>query len=156
MNIQKVNISKVKTNPNNPRIVKDEKFAKLVKSIKEFPQMLEIRPIIVNNDFIVLGGNMRLKACKEAWLTDIFIIQASDLTEEQQREFIIKDNLGYGDWDMEMLEADWDLKELEDWGMDIPTLPDIDFDSIESNEDRENTKKVQNIVCPNCDHSFTL
>ena len=97
MNIETVKISAVKTNPNNPRVIKDEKFDKLVQSIKDFPQMLEIRPIVVNDDMIVLGGNMRLKACKEAGLKEVPIIKASDLTEEQQREFIIKDNVGFGE-----------------------------------------------------------
>ncbi len=98
MTIETVKISEIKPNPNNPRVVKDDKFKKLVKSIKDFPQMLNIRPIVVNDDMIVLGGNMRLKACKEAGLSELPIIKASQLTEEQQREFIIKDNLGYGEW----------------------------------------------------------
>ena len=93
MNIIKVKISEVKNNPSNPRILKDDKFRKLVQSIKDFPKMLEIRPIVVNNEMIVLGGNMRLKACKEAGLKEIFIIKAEDLTEYQQKEFIIKDNV---------------------------------------------------------------
>jgi ParB-like chromosome segregation protein Spo0J len=82
--IEQVKISKVKNNPNNPRLIKDDKFKKLVNSIKEFPEMLKIRPIVVNEDMIVLGGNMRLKACKEAGLKEVFIIKASELTEEQQ------------------------------------------------------------------------
>ena len=114
-----VKITEVKPNPNNPRLVKDEKFAKLVQSIKDFPQMLELRPIVVNDDMIVLGGNMRLKACKEAGLKEVPIIKASDLTEEQQREFIIKDNLGYGEWDWEMIANEWNAEQLETWGMDI-------------------------------------
>lgn len=96
MKIEKVKISAVKNNPNNPRIIKDDKFRKLVNSVKEFPQMLEIRPIVVNDEMIVLGGNMRLKACVEAGLKEVFIIKASELTEEQQREFIIKDNVSGG------------------------------------------------------------
>ena len=86
-------ISAIKPNPNNPRIIKDDKFAKLVTSIKEFPKMLELRPIVVNDDMIVLGGNMRLKACKEAGLKEVPVIKASELTEAEQREFIIKDNV---------------------------------------------------------------
>ena len=95
-------VSAIKRNPNNPRIVNDDKFKKLVKSIQDFPKMLEIRPIVVNDDMIVLGGNMRLKACKEAGLSEVPVVMVSDLTEEQQREFIIKDNVGFGEWD-------WDL-----------------------------------------------
>lgn len=111
-------ISKIKNNPNNPRLVKDDKFDKLVKSIKTFPEMLKIRPIVVNKDFIVLGGNMRLKACREAGLKEIPIIQASQLTEDQQREFIIKDNVGFGEWDWEMISAEWDVDKVEEWGLD--------------------------------------
>jgi hypothetical protein len=118
MNIESVKISTVKSNPNNPRVIKDDKFDKLVQSIKDFPQMLEIRPIVVNDDMIVLGGNMRLKACKEAGLKEVPIIKASDLTEEQQREFIIKDNVGFGEWDWEQLK-EWDGEELEAWGLDV-------------------------------------
>jgi ParB-like chromosome segregation protein Spo0J len=116
----KVSIKDIKPNPNNPRLVKDDKFAKLVQSIKDFPQMLDIRPIVVNKDMIVLGGNMRLKACKEAGLKEIPIIKAEDLTDEQQREFIIKDNVGYGEWDWQLIAKEWDTEKLNDWGLDIP------------------------------------
>ena len=108
-------LSDIKANPNNPRIIKDGKFKQLVVSIKEFPRMLEIRPIVVNDDMVVLGGNMRLKACKEAGLKEVPIIKASDLTEAQQREFIIKDNVGFGEWDMEALANEWDKDDLEKW-----------------------------------------
>ena len=118
--IQNVPINTVKTNPNNPRIIKDDKFAKLVKSINEFPQMLNLRPIVVNDDMVVLGGNMRLKACKEAGLKEIPIIKASELTEQQQKEFIVKDNVGYGEWDWDDLANNWDVDELTEWGLDIP------------------------------------
>jgi hypothetical protein len=118
--IQNVPINTVKANPNNPRIIKDDKFAKLVKSINEFPQMLNLRPIVVNDDMVVLGGNMRLKACKEAGLKEIPVIKASELTEQQQKEFIVKDNVGYGEWDWDDLANNWDASELEEWGLDIP------------------------------------
>jgi ParB-like chromosome segregation protein Spo0J len=120
MEIQKVKIQEVKLNPNNPRLIKDDKFKKLVKSIQELPEMLEIRPIVVNADMIVLGGNMRLKACKEAGLKEVPIIIADNLTEEQQREFLIKDNVSGGEWDFEMLANEWDVEQLEDWGLDLP------------------------------------
>lgn len=116
----KVPISQVKQNPNNPRVIKDDKFEKLVKSIKEFPEMLELRPIVVNDDMVVLGGNMRLKACREAGLDKIPIIKASNLTDEQQKEFIIKDNVGYGEWDWDDLANNWEAEKLEEWGLDIP------------------------------------
>jgi DNA modification methylase len=130
--IQNVPINTVKANPNNPRIIKDDKFAKLVKSINEFPQMLNLRPIVVNDDMVVLGGNMRLKACKEAGLKEIPIIKASELTEHQQKEFIVKDNVGYGEWDWNDLANNWDSEQLIDWGLDIPGF---DAEVIEAEED---------------------
>ena len=131
MNINKIKISEVKPNPNNPRIIKDDKFKKLVQSIKDFPQMLELRPIVVNENMIVLGGNMRLKACKEAGLKEVPIIKASELSEEQQKEFIIKDNVGFGEWDWDSLANEWEVEKLEEWGLDVP-----DFGTeIEAEED---------------------
>jgi ParB-like chromosome segregation protein Spo0J len=135
MKSQKVKISEIKANPNNPRVIKDDKFAKLVQSIKDFPKMLEIRPIVVNSDMIVLGGNMRLRACKEAGLKEVPIIMAEDLTDEQQKEFIIKDNVSGGEWDWSMLANEWDAEELGDWGLDVPTFaPAVDY-SILDDED---------------------
>jgi len=133
MKIEKVKISNIKTNPNNPRVLKDDKFTKLVQSIKTFPKMLEIRPIVVNDDMIVLGGNMRLKACKEAGLKEVHIIKASNLTEEQQREFIIKDNVGFGEWDWDMIANEWDTEEVESWGLDIPVFDNEE--ELEAEED---------------------
>jgi DNA modification methylase len=133
MKIDKVNISTVKANPNNPRVIKDDKFRKLVQSIKDFPEMLEIRPIVVNQDMIVLGGNMRLKACKEAGLKEVPIIYADNLTEEQQREFIIKDNVSGGEWDWELLASEWDTQLLDEWGLDLPETETIEV--LEAEED---------------------
>jgi len=130
MKTEMVKISEVKNNPNNPRVIKDDKFQKLVRSIKEFPKMLEIRPIVVNDDMIVLGGNMRLKACKEAGLKEVPIIKASDLTEEEQKQFIIKDNVSGGEWDWEMLQNDWNLDELNAWGLDVPISKDLDEEDL--------------------------
>ena len=112
MNISIVKIGEVKPNPTNPRVIKDDKFKKLVKSIQEFPQMLQLRPIVVNDEMIVLGGNMRLRACKEARLKEVPIIKASDLTEQQQKEFIIKDNVGFGEWDWDALANEWDENDI--------------------------------------------
>lgn len=111
-------ISEVKLNPNNPRIIKDDKFKKLVQSIKDFPEMLNIRPIVVNQDMIILGGNMRYKACKEAGLKEIPII-ITDLSEDKQREFLIKDNTSGGEWDWKVLANEWNSEELEAWGLDL-------------------------------------
>ena len=124
--IELIDINKIKSNPDNPRVIRDDKFKKLVKSINELPQMLKLRPIVVNDDMVVLGGNMRLKACKEAGLKEVPIIKASDLTEDQQREFIIKDNVGFGEWDWDQLANEWDEELLKDWGMDIPKFADIE------------------------------
>jgi hypothetical protein len=141
MRAEVIKISDVKVNPNNPRLIKDDKFAKLVQSIKDLPQMLEIRPIVVNSDMVVLGGNMRLKACKEAGLKEVPIIIADNLTEEQQREFLIKDNVSGGEWDWQMLQNDWDTEQLNDWGLNVPTFEtqdysdrneEIDIDSLDS------------------------
>jgi hypothetical protein len=143
MEIKTVKLSEVKSNPNNPRIIKDDKFSKLVKSIKEFPKMLEIRPIVVNADMIVLGGNMRLKACKEAGLKEVPIIFADDLTEDEQKQFIIKDNVGFGEWDWDMLANEWEEDLLQDWGLDIPFLEDINIENDSNNSDNPYTGKVE-------------
>jgi DNA modification methylase len=120
MNTEIVKIEKVLPNPSNPRIIKDDKFKKLVKSIQEFPQMLELRPIVVDAGMVVLGGNMRLKACKAAGLKEVPIVIADNLTEEQKAEFIIKDNVGFGEWDWDLLANEWDAELLQDWGLELP------------------------------------
>ena len=116
---QQVKISQVKKNPNNPRIIKNDKFKKLVNSIKEFPEMLKLRPIVVDENMIVLGGNMRLKASKEAGLKEVWIEVAEGLTEEQKKEFIVKDNVGFGEWEWDILANEWDSIQLEEWGLDV-------------------------------------
>ena len=126
MNIEWVKTTDIHANENNPRILKDDKFKKLVQSIKDFPEMLEIRPIVVNNKMMVLGGNMRLKAIQEIGLKEIPIIKAENLTEEQEREFLIKDNVGFGEWDWDALANDWEHQELLDWGLDLPKVIDPD------------------------------
>ena len=118
--MERVDIKQVRPNPDNPRFIKGNKFEKLVKSIKEFPQMLDLRPIVVNQDMIVLGGNMRLKACEEAGLKEVPIIFADNLTPEQEKEFIIKDNSSFGEWDWDLLANEWSTDQLIDWGMDLP------------------------------------
>ena len=124
MNIEWVKITDIYANENNPRILKDDKFRKLVKSIKDFPEMLEIRPIVVNNEMMVLGGNMRLRAIQEIGLKEIPIIKAENLTEEQQREFLIKDNVGFGEWDWDALANDFNADDLQDWGLELPKFID--------------------------------
>jgi hypothetical protein len=127
MIVKNLKITDIKENPENPRIIKDDKFKKLVKSIQEFPKMLEIRPLVINEDNIVLGGNQRLKACKEAGLTEVPVISITDLTPEEQKEFIIKDNLSYGEWDWNILTEGWDNSLLEEWGMDTLDFGNVDM-----------------------------
>lgn len=132
-----VKITEVKTNAKNPRTIKDEKFRKLVKSIQDFPDMLNKRPLIVFTDvdgkYVVLGGNMRLKACKEIGLKEIPVILADEWTEEQKAEFLIKDNVGFGEWDWDILTDEWDADNLEDWGLDLPV--DLSVKELEAEED---------------------
>ena len=177
-----VKITQVRPNENNPRFIKDYKFKKLVTSIKEFPEMLKLRPIVVNSDMVVLGGNMRLKACKEAGLKEVWILKAEELTEAQQREFIVKDNVGFGEWDWDLLANEWNNTQLGEWGLDvwqpeeainsdlkyIPEYsPIIDGKQL-SAEEYEKRKELLNskeyhankdfisCICPNCFHEFNI
>jgi hypothetical protein len=131
--MQIVKISEVKPNPKNPRVIKDGKFQKLVKSIQEFPDMLNKRPLIVFTDtdgkYCVLGGNMRLKALNELKFKEIPVIIADEWTEEQKAEFLIKDNVGFGEWDWDSLANEWDVEKLDDWGLDLPGF-DLNADEL--------------------------
>jgi hypothetical protein len=144
MKIEKVAINLVKQNPNNPRVIKDDKFKKLVKSIQEFPEMLSIRPIVVNEDMITLGGNQRLKACKAAGLTEVFIIRAIGLSEAQQSEFVLKDNSSFGEWDFELLANTWDMDLIKDAGIEIP---DFKFPEPEDISDKIKTQFKIEVIC---------
>ena len=126
-------INKIKLHPDNPRIIKDVKFDLLVKSITEFPEMLEKRPLVVNEELQVLGGNMRLKAAQQAGMTEIWIDEAKGWSKEKQNEFIIKDNSGFGEWDWDELANAWDVEDLNDWGLDLP--PMFDEPEPEATED---------------------
>lgn len=126
-----IKLTTIKSNPNNPRVIRDEKFKKLVKSIEEFPKMMALRPMVVNEDMVVLGGNMRLKALKELGYKEVpndWIKSAKDLTDDEIRRFIIADNVGFGEHDWEMLANEWDVEELSDWGLDIPNFNTADID----------------------------
>jgi DNA modification methylase len=140
MNIEWVKTKDIIPNTENPRIIKDDKFKKLVQSIKDFPEMLEIRPIVVNNEMMILGGNMRLKAIQEIGIKEVPIIKAENLTEQQQREFLIKDNVGFGEWDWDALANDWDPAELNEWGLDVPNM---DLTELEAEDD--NFEEPENI-----------
>ena len=137
--MQVVPISQIKPNAKNPRVIKDDKFKKLCKSIEEFPEMLEKRPLVCFTDtdgkFVVLGGNMRLKASKEVGLKELPILLADDWTEEQKNEFLIKDNVGFGEWDWDELQSDWDTEQLEDWGLDVPNFENTELDYSGKNEE---------------------
>tara|TARA_R110000803_G_scaffold198484_3_gene262245 strand:+ start:971 stop:1564 length:594 start_codon:yes stop_codon:yes gene_type:complete len=160
-----VEISKVNSNPENPRVIRDFKFNKLVTSVKEFPQMLKLRPIVVNEDMVVLGGNMRLKACKAAGLKEVWILKATDLTLDQQKEFIVKDNVGFGEWDWDVLANTWDTSELKEWGLDIPKWEDKDefeseiedtgaYDFPEDDLENSHVKMVQLFLNTNTEPEF--
>jgi len=136
-------ITEIKSNPNNPRLIKDHKFKQLVKSIQDFPQMLELRPIVIDENNMVLGGNMRLKACLEAGLTDVPVIHANNLTEAQKKEFIIKDNISFGEHDWDALANEWNIIELDEWGLDIPAFANNDIE-----QPKDNAKGGK--TCPNC------
>jgi ParB-like chromosome segregation protein Spo0J len=137
-------IEEIRPNPSNPRYIKDDKFKKLVDSIKAFPQMLELRPLVIDENNIVLGGNMRLRACIEAGLTDVPVTQVMNFTKDQKEEFIIKDNSSYGAWDWDVLANEWSDMPLEDWGLDLPTMDREE----EPKTEKDNSKAAKE--CPNC------
>lgn len=134
VDVQVVPIAKLKANPSNPRVLRDEKFIKLKKSITEFPDMLQKRPIVavtdVDGKLMVLGGNMRLRACKDLGLKEVPVILADDWTEEQRRRFIIADNVGFGEWNYDDLANEWDAVELVEWGLDLPIPTNFDVDDF--------------------------
>ena len=146
MNIQKLPLAQIKPNRHNPRIVNKAKFEKLKQSIKELPEMLELRPIILNADNVILGGNMRYKALIELGYKEVPVIRAEELTERQAQEFLIKDNLSYGDWDFDILANEWDSVDLEDWGLDVWQ----NEDDILAHEEQKETKEDDKVVCALC------
>jgi len=151
--IKKVKISEVKRNPNNPRLIKDYKYKKLVKSIKDFPNMLELRPIVVDEDMVILGGNMRYRASVDAGLNEVWIKVADNLTEDQKKEFIIKDNSNFGEWDWDMLANEWDVDSLGEWGLDLPAVyfdddeePEFDEEELDKDLDTYINNNIKQIV----------
>lgn len=155
----KVKINEIFENENNPRFIKDEKFKQLVKSIKDFPEMLSVRKIIVDENMIVLGGNMRLRALKEAGIKEVEI-EKVNWTEKQKKEFLIKDNVSFGEWNVEILEEEWDNVDLKEWGLDLKEFKvdekEIDFSDISSNESREKNFQTLSVSCPNCENNFSV
>jgi len=140
--IKKIPLAQIKPNPSNPRTIRDDKFKKLVQSLLSFPDMARVRPIVVNKDMVILGGNMRYKAMQEAGWSECHV-EVVDWPEDQQKEFIIKDNVGFGEWDWDELTSDWNAVDLEAWGLDVPvfTSTDIELDSFFSQETAEGNKK---------------
>lgn len=157
---KKVNIKEIKPNENNPRIISDYKFKNLVKSINDFPEMLEKRPLVVDEDMVVLGGNMRLKALQQAGIKEVHVDIAKDWTDKQKKEFIIKDNLNFGEWDWDILSNEWETKELDDWGMQVPFYEDEPDYSLLDDEDlseqlsemQSNVKKAIQVPFDNDDY----
>ena len=138
----------IKPNPNNPRVLRDDKFQKLKQSITEFPKMLSLRPMVIDENNVVLGGNMRLRALQELGFTDVeeaWVKRSSDLTEDEKKRFIIADNVAFGEWDWDTLANDWEVVDLEAWGLEIPQFnQDINLDDFfeENNEEKEEKFKI--------------
>lgn len=149
MQIKRIAITQLKPNPDNPRIIKDAAFKKLVQSIKDFPEMIEAREIVVNQDLVILGGNMRYRALKEAGVTEV-PIKIVDWPEDKQREFVIKDNVSGGEWDYDALANQYEVTELDAWGVDVD-LPELE--PIDDEGKQKDNKKV--VTCPECHHEFT-
>lgn len=145
MEAKKIKLSEIKANPNNPRLIKDDKFKKLVQSIKDFPEMLDIRPIVCNADMVILGGNMRYKAAKEAGLKEVSVKVVS-LSEAKQREFLIKDNVSGGEWDFDILANEWDALELDAWGLDLPVSLESQQEDI---SEKIKTEFKIEVICSN-------
>jgi len=138
-------LSEIKVNKSNPRIIKDEKFKKLIKSLEDFPKMMEFRPIVVNDDGMILGGNMRYRALLDLGYKEVpdnWVKKASDLTDDEKRRFIIVDNLSFGEHDWDALANEWDSEELESWGLDVPTFED-DIEDVEEKEDVDLSDKIE-------------
>ena len=140
-------INEIKVNPNNPRLIKDVNFKRLVNSVKDFPEMLKLRPIVVNKDMVILGGNMRFKACVEAGIKEVPVIIADNLTEEQENEFLIKDNVSGGEWDWDILANEWNSDQLVEWGLDVwqPTN-EINLDDFFEDDNTEKNEKFKIIL----------
>jgi hypothetical protein len=141
-------VSEIRMNDENPRTIKDERFQKLCESIKAFPDMLRLRPLVLNREHVVLGGNMRLRACIELGLSETWVVVASNLTAEQEREFIIKDNSSFGQWDWEELATNWDTDLLAEWGLDIVPISDEDMGQFfEERNMQDGQDEIKDKIC---------
>lgn len=149
-----VKLSEIKANPDNPRVIKRQQLKSLQKSLNDFPEMMKLRPIVVDEDGVILGGNMRYQAllANGADETEVEFVQG--LTPEQKREFVIKDNVAFGDWDWDKLANEWDAGELNDWGLSFE--PRVDISDFFTEKDANNDKEPEEITCPSCGHKFTI
>jgi ParB-like chromosome segregation protein Spo0J len=143
----KKKVTQLKLNPNNPRFIRDDKFEKLKISLTDFPEMMDARPIVIDEDGIILGGNMRFRACKELGWKEVEVNVLKGLTEKQKREFIIKDNASFGEWDWEILANEWDDEELKQYGIDVKFTAD---ELLDEDDDEKKTKHK----CPMCGHRW--
>lgn len=150
-----MNLGDIKPNDHNPRQIKDRQMKRLVKSIQDFPEMTELRPIVVDENNVILGGNMRYKALQKLGKRTTEVVRVTGLTDDQKREFIIKDNVPFGDWDWDMLANEWDAVELNDWGLDFVASPDLD-DFFEDKQEQHQNDKPKIIKCPNCGEEIEL
>ena len=149
-----IQVQDIKQNPNNPRTIKVEQLNKLKKSITEFPDMLALRPIVIDENDMVIGGNMRLRALTELGIQETPFIKVFDLDEEKRKEFLIKDNLNYGEWNWDLIKQDWDFGDIEDWGLDIPNWlqdddiePQFDQDELDKALSKYINGKIKQIIC---------
>jgi len=148
--MEEIKISEIKANPKNPRTITDAMYQKLLKSITDFPQMLKFRPLVIDEKNMVLGGNMRLKALVELGWKKVPVIRAKNLTADQKREFIAKDNIGYGEWEWEALVKDWDVEKLSEWGLDVPVFEE----PIKAQSEKDLAETRSTHICPSCGVEF--
>ena len=140
----------IKPNPNNPRVLRDDKFQKLKQSITEFPKMLSLRPMVIDENNVVLGGNMRLRALQELGFTDVeeaWVKRSSDLTEDEKKRFIIADNVAFGEWDWDTLANDWEVVDLEAWGLEIPQFDEGNDEDLEDLSDKIKSMFKIEVIC---------
>jgi len=155
--VKKVKLSSIKLNPENPRTISNADMDRLVKSLKEFPEMMKMREIVVDETMTALGGNMRLLGLRQIGEDDCIAKIVKGLTPEQKREFIIKDNSQFGEWDMELLGSQWDSLPLAEWGVDIPkSWSNEPPEGPDGSSDEEPPEKPQIIICPKCNHEFSI
>lgn len=154
--VKKVKLTELKLNPDNPRTISKRDMDRLVKSLTEFPDMLSIREIVVDENMTVLGGNMRLQALKKAGEKDCIAKIVSGLSTAQKREFVIKDNGSMGDWNMDELANMWSDLPLADWGVNIPADWGSSLDGSSLPDPGSGEEKKNETTCPKCGFSYAI